>query len=79
MRAQFEREKTCRSGTKKKRMRKIVMQRKKTLSGVKSLIRSGEGLLEIIILTVIYYFIFRNGYDGQLFPDYARYPPCSGP
>ena len=49
------------------------MQRKKTLSGVKSLIRSAEGLLEIIVLTVIYYFIFRNGYDGQLFPDYARY------
>jgi len=49
------------------------MQRKKTLSGFKSLIRSAEGLLEIIILTVIYYFVFRNGYDGQLFPDYARY------
>ena len=49
------------------------MQRKKTLSGVKSLMRSGEGFLEIIILTVIYYLIFRNGYDGQLFPDYARY------
>lgn len=49
------------------------MQRKKTLSGLKSLIRSAEGLLEIIILTVIYYFIFRNGYDGQLFPEYARY------
>ena len=49
------------------------MQRKKTLSGVKSLIRSGEGLLEITILTVIYYFIFRNGYDGQLFPEYSHY------
>ena len=49
------------------------MERKKTLSGAKSLIRSAEGLLEIIILTVIYYFVFRNGYDGQLFPDYARY------
>lgn len=49
------------------------MQKKKTLSGIKSLIRSAEGLLEIIILTVIYYSIFRNGYDGQLFPDYARY------
>ena len=49
------------------------MQRKKTLGGVKSLIRSAEGLLEIVILTVIYYFVFRNGYDGQLFPEYSRY------
>ena len=49
------------------------MQRKRTVSGIKSLIRCAEGLLEIVILTVIYYFVFRNGYDGQLFPDYARY------
>lgn len=49
------------------------MERKKTLSGIKSLIRFAEGLLEIVILTVIYYFVFRNGYDGQLFPDYPRY------
>ena len=49
------------------------MQRKHNLSGFKSLTRSIEGLLEVVILTVIYYFIFRNGYDGELFPDYARY------
>ena len=49
------------------------MQRKHNLSGFKSLTRSVEGLLEVVILTVIYYFIFRNGYDAELFPDYARY------
>ena len=60
-------------GHKEKENEEIVMQRKKTLSGVKSLIRCGEGLLELIVLTILYYFIFRNGYDAQLFPDYARY------
>ena len=50
-----------------------MMQKKRTLSGIKSLIRCGEGLLEIIILTLIYYFVFRNDYDERLFPEYARY------
>lgn len=49
------------------------MQRKKTLHGVKSLLRAGAGFLEIAILTLIYYFVFRNGYDGQQFPEYSRY------
>ena len=49
------------------------MHRRTNLSGFKSLTRSVEGLLEVVILTVIYYFVFRNGYDGELFPDYARY------
>ncbi len=49
------------------------MQRKRTMNGVKSLLRFAEGLLEIIILTVLYYFVFRNGYDERLFPEYARY------
>ena len=49
------------------------MQRRHNLSGYKSLIRSIEGLTEIMTLTVIYYFMFRNGYDAQLFPDYSRY------
>ena len=49
------------------------MQNKKNLSGIKSLIRSIEGLAEIIILVVAYYFVFRNCYDADLFPDYARY------
>ena len=49
------------------------MQKKKTMNGVKSLLRFAEGFLEIIILTVLYYFVFRNGYDERLFPEYARY------
>ena len=49
------------------------MQRKKKLSGIKSLLRCGEGLLELIILTVIYYFVFRYGYHDQSLPDYPRY------
>ncbi len=60
------------AGEYEKEKEEIVMQRNKTLSGVKSLIRSAEGLLEIIILTVIYYFVFRNGYDDRMFPDYAH-------
>ena len=43
---------------------------KKQPSGVKSLIRSLEGLLEIFILAVIYYFAFRLYYDPSLFPTY---------
>ena len=57
--------------TKKKEERN--MQRKKTLSGIKSLIRSVEGLLELLILTVMYYFIFRHGYDPELFHPYLGY------
>ena len=49
------------------------MQREKMLGGVKSLIRSVEGLVELLILTVIYYFIFRNNYDSSLFPEYDGY------
>ena len=49
------------------------MQREKMLGGVKSLIRSVEGLLELLILTMIYYFIFRNNYDSSLFPEYDGY------
>ena len=48
------------------------MQRKRTLSGIKSLIRCGEGLLELIALTILYYLVFRNGYDAEMFPDYAH-------
>ena len=49
------------------------MQREKKLGGVKSLIRSVEGLIELLILTMIYYFIFRNNYDSSLFPEYDGY------
>ena len=49
------------------------MQKKKTMNGIKSLLRFGEGLLEIIILTQLYYVFFRTGYDVSPFPEYARY------
>ena len=49
------------------------MQKKNTMNGIKSLLRFGEGLLEIIILTQLYYVFFRTGYDVSPFPEYARY------
>ena len=49
------------------------MQKKNTMNGIKSLLRFGEGLLEIIILTQLYYIFFRTGYDVSPFPEYARY------
>lgn len=42
----------------------------KKLDGVKGTIRAVEGILEVFLLTVAYYFVWRNGYDGGLFPDY---------
>lgn len=49
------------------------MQKKMKMNGIKSLLRFGEGLLEIIILTLMYYVFFRTGYDVSPFPEYARY------
>lgn len=49
------------------------MQKKRTMNGLKSLLRFGEGLLEILVLTWLYYLMFRNGYDESLFPEYPRY------
>ena len=47
-----------------------MKQKKKSPHGVKSLIRAAEGVLEVVIMTVLYYFVFRQGYDGALFPDF---------
>ena len=44
--------------------------KKKQLSGAKSLIRSLEGFLEIFILTLLYYFAWRRGYEANDFPPY---------
>lgn len=44
--------------------------KKKQLSGAKSLIRSLEGFLEILILTFLYYFAWRRGYESNVFPAY---------
>ena len=47
--------------------------KKRQISGIKSLIRSLEGILEISVLAIIYYFVFRRGYDPDLFPFYLGY------
>lgn len=44
--------------------------KKKQLSGVKSLIRSMEGILEIFLLALTYYFVWRYGYEAEPFPNY---------
>ena len=43
---------------------------KKRPDGVKSLIRSLEGAIEIFILTAIYYIVWRVGYGDSNFPQY---------
>lgn len=50
-----------------------VQNRKIQLSGAKSLIRSLEGFLEILALTIVYYITWRKGYDHNLFPAYFGY------
>lgn len=44
--------------------------KKKQLSGAKSLIRSAEGFFEILVLTLLYYFAWRRGYEANDFPPY---------
>lgn len=46
------------------------MHKKKQLSGAKSLIRSAEGFFEILLLTLLYYFAWRRGYEANVFPTY---------
>lgn len=42
----------------------------KKLDGVKGTIRAIEGILEVLLLTVAYYFVWRIGYGAGLFPNY---------
>lgn len=50
------------------------MQKKiKNPEGAKSLIRSIEGLAEVSFLTLLYYYIWRNGYVEGVFPAYYGY------
>jgi len=44
--------------------------KKKQISGIKSLIRGLDGLFEVLLLAVAYYFVWRNGYDANQFPHY---------
>ena len=44
------------------------------IDGSKSLLRGIEGLLEILFMSLAYYFIWRHGYDDEgLFPAYLGY------
>lgn len=47
-----------------------MSRRPKDLHGKKSAIRMAEGLAETILLTVLYYLFWRNGYDEGIFPAY---------
>ena len=47
-----------------------MTHKKKDLHGVKSLIRGLEGILEIAVLTMLYYQIFRSTYPEGTFPAY---------
>lgn len=40
---------------------------------LKNTIRTMEGILEIAVLTIVYYFVFRNGYGARVFPNYSGY------
>ena len=44
------------------------------LHSAKSMIRAMEGFLELLVLAVVYYFVWKNYYQPSwLFPDYPRY------
>ena len=44
------------------------------LHSAKSMIRAMEGLLELVILALVYYYIWRREYSPyELFPNYPRY------
>lgn len=47
--------------------------KKKQISGAKSLIRSLEGFVEVLALTIAYYLSWRRGYESDLFPTYFGY------
>ena len=49
---------------------RIMDNRKRNINGIKGLIRSLEGILEIILLTLLYYYVWRHGYDQEAFPNY---------
>ncbi len=46
------------------------MKKRKDIHGVKNIIRTLEALLELLVLTLIYYFVWRYGYDSEPFPNY---------
>ena len=50
-----------------------MTKNKEVLDGAKTSIRAIEGFVEILILTVAYYFFFRRGYGEGTFPAYLGY------
>jgi len=40
------------------------------LENVKGFVKGFEALVEVLALTLVYYFLWRNGYEGPEFPDY---------
>lgn len=56
-----------------------MKKHKKDLHGAKSAIRAAEGFVEVAVLTLMYYFFWRNGYDEGIFPAYygnGKYVLC---
>ena len=51
----------------------IMDSKRKNINGIKSLIRSLEGILEITLLTLLYYLVWRYGYEQEDFPTYYGY------
>ena len=47
-----------------------MYKHKRNLDGVKSTIRGIEGFLEIAIVTMLYYYVWRHGYAEGTFPAY---------
>ncbi len=45
-------------------------KKRKQISGIKSLIRGLDGVLEILLLALAYYFVWRYGYEAEQFPTY---------
>lgn len=45
-------------------------KKRKQISGIKSLIRGLDGFLEILLLALAYYFVWRYGYEAEQFPTY---------
>ena len=41
------------------------------LDGAKGTIRALEGILEVAVLTIVYYILWRKGYDRGVFPIYC--------
>ena len=45
-------------------------RKRKQISGIKSLLRGFDGILELFLLALAYHLVWRNGYDLTQFPTY---------